>query len=73
VHHFKPISLYNIVYKIISKILASQLKSLLPKVISPLQSTFVLNRNIQDNTILAHELLNAFKNKREKGWVDSCF
>jgi hypothetical protein len=43
------------------------LKLLLPKIISPLQSAFVLNRNIQDNTILAYEFLHSFKNKKGKG------
>ncbi|XP_059430102.1 uncharacterized protein LOC132163748 [Corylus avellana] len=67
VHHFRPISLCNIVYKIITKILATRLKTLLPKIISPLQSAFVPSRNIQDNTILAHELLHSFKSKKGKG------
>lgn len=67
VHHFRPISLCNIVYKIVSKILATRLKSLLPKIISPLQSAFVPHKNVQDNSILAHELLHAFKNKKGKG------
>jgi hypothetical protein len=40
---------------------------MLPKIISPLQSAFVPSRNIQDNTILAHELLHSFKHKRGKG------
>jgi hypothetical protein len=57
------ISLYNIVYKIISKIIDNRLKCLLPKIISPLQSTFVPGINIQDNSILTHELLHSFKNK----------
>jgi hypothetical protein len=65
-NQFKPISLCNIVYKIISKILANRLKALLPKIIFPLQSAFVPKRNIQDNTILAHELLLTFKAKRGK-------
>jgi hypothetical protein len=39
----------------------------LTKIISPLQSAFVPSRNIQDNTILAHELLHTFKNKKWKG------
>ena len=67
IHYFRPISLCNIVYKIITKILANRLKFLLPKIISPLQTTFVPNRNIQDNTILAHELLHSFKNEKGKG------
>ena len=39
---------------------------MIPKIISPLQSTFVPSKNIQDNTILAHELLDSFKNKKGK-------
>jgi hypothetical protein len=67
VHQFRPISLCKIIYKIISKILANRQKIFLPKIISPLQSAFVLKRNIQDNTILAHELLHSFKSKKGKG------
>jgi hypothetical protein len=65
-HQFRPIGLCNIVYKIISKILANRLKATLPKIISPFQLAFVPKRNIQDNTILAHELLHSFKAKRGK-------
>ena len=36
VHHFRPTSLSNIVYKIITKILANRLKTMLLKIISPL-------------------------------------
>lgn len=36
INDFRPISLCNFVYKIISKLLASRLKQLLSKMISPL-------------------------------------
>ena len=65
-NQFRPISLCNIVYKIISKILASRLKVHLHKIISPLQSAFVPSRNMQDNIIFAHEFLHSFKSKRGK-------
>jgi hypothetical protein len=67
VHHFRPISLCNLIYKIISKILANQLKGLLHHFISPYQSAFVHSRTIQDNSILAHELLHTLKVKRGCG------
>ena len=65
-HQFRPISLYNIVYKIITKILANRLKIFLPKIISPLQFDFMPHRNIQNNTILAHKFLHSFKEKKGK-------
>jgi hypothetical protein len=47
--------------------LANRLKRFLPKIISPLQSAFAPKKNIQDNTILAYELLHTFESKRGMG------
>jgi len=67
VTHFRPISLCNIIYKIISKILANRFKNLLHLFISPHQSAFVPSRTIQDNSIMAHELMHALKSKQGRG------
>ena len=69
VNQFCPISLCNTIYKIISKILAARLIPLLHKIISPWQSAFVPSIVIQDNSIIAHEVLNTMK-KKKKGLVD---
>jgi hypothetical protein len=67
IHHFWPISLCNIIYKVISKLLANRLKPFLSKIISPFQTAFVPGRHIQDNSILLHEMLHSLKNKRGMG------
>jgi hypothetical protein len=67
VHHYRPISLCNIFYKIISKLIANRLKPLLSKFISPFQTAFVPGRHIHDNSILAHEMLHTLKSKRGNG------
>ncbi|KAK3218140.1 hypothetical protein Dsin_012110 [Dipteronia sinensis] len=66
----RPISFCNTIYKVISKIIVQRLMNLLPKLVSPNQVAFVLGRHIQDNIVVAQEVLHKFRvMKGKKGFI----
>lgn len=54
----RPIRLCNFCNKVISKLLSTRLSKILPHIISVNQSAFTKGRVIQDNLLLAQELMN---------------
>jgi hypothetical protein len=64
---FHPISLCNVVYKIISKCMVNRLWPILDAIIAPEQSAFVHGRRITDNALIAFECVHAIR----KGVGDS--
>lgn len=61
----RPIALCNVLYKIIGKVMANSLKTLLPLVISENQSAFMKGRLISDNVLISFEVLHYLKRKQQ--------
>lgn len=63
---FIPISLCNVIYIIISKVITNRLKPILKSIVSPFQNAFVPGQLLSDNCLIAHELVNII-NQSTKG------
>lgn len=66
ISQFRPISLCNVIYKIIYKILANRMKPSLPTCSSENQSALLARRQILDNIVIAQEYIHYLNNLRKE-------
>ena len=56
---FRPISLCNTGYKLVTKIIANRLKKILPAIIPENQGGFIKGKKILDNLVLVQEAIHS--------------
>nr|GEW95390.1 RNA-directed DNA polymerase, eukaryota [Tanacetum cinerariifolium] len=66
VNDFWPISLIGCVYKVVTKILANRLSSVISDLVSNTQSAFISGRQILDGPFILDEILNWCKRKKKQ-------
>lgn len=65
VREFGPISLCNVLYKLVSKVLINRLKPIMSSIISYNQSAFFIGQLIYDNILTAYELLHTMQTQKK--------
>ena len=66
---FRPISLCNVILKIIIKVMANRIKPLPPGLVSQEQSSFMEGIQILDGIILTHEMTHSLKQTKAPGMM----
>eukprot|EP00253_Pinus_taeda_P026486 PITA_26486 len=66
---FRPISLCNVIYKLISKVVANRLKSRLSLLVLPEQTGYVKGCQIMDGIILSNEVIHSLKILKKPGMI----
>ncbi|GKV47795.1 hypothetical protein SLEP1_g54657 [Rubroshorea leprosula] len=66
IQKFRPITLLNVAYKVLSKVLVNRLRPYLQELIGPFQSSFLAGRSTIDNIVLTQEAVHSIRHRKGK-------
>ncbi|GKV50623.1 hypothetical protein SLEP1_g57323 [Rubroshorea leprosula] len=66
---FRPISLIGCVYKLLAKVLANRLKSVISEIVNDTQSAFVGGRQLVDSVLVLNEVVDEVKKRKKPAFV----
>lgn len=63
---FRPITLLNVPFKVISKVMVNRLRPIMMKLVGPFQNSFLPGCSTLDNVILTQEIMHSMNRKKGK-------
>lgn len=66
IKNFWPIDLFNVTYKLITKVLVNRIRHFLDDLVRPLQSSFIPGRGNSNNAILVQEVIHHMHRSQSK-------
>lgn len=66
INQFRLVTLYNVIYKVVTKILVNWLRPFLDNIISPHQVSFLPGSQTTDNIIMTQEIVHSLEKKKGK-------
>ncbi|GKV53298.1 hypothetical protein SLEP1_g59830, partial [Rubroshorea leprosula] len=69
IEEFRPISLISVMYKVIVKLLANRICSVLDGIIGENQMAFIKGRQMVDSIVIANETINEAKRKKKASFL----
>ncbi|KAG7558925.1 Ribonuclease H-like superfamily [Arabidopsis thaliana x Arabidopsis arenosa] len=67
---YRPVSLCNVLFKVITKMMVIRMKSVISKLIGPAQASFIPGRLSIDNIVVVQEAVHSMRRKKgRKGWM----
>jgi len=67
--NWRPISLLNVDYKILARIMSNRIKTVLPKIISREQSACIMGRDISDTICSIRDIIHLVENEKMEGYL----
>ncbi|CAI7762482.1 unnamed protein product [Closterium sp. NIES-53] len=68
-NNYRPITLLNFTYKVLARVMADRMKSVLHLVISPEQYDFILGRRLSDAVAMVADIIDMAKNHNEDWYL----
>lgn len=69
ISQFRPISLCNVLAKVVTKVLANRLKPIMSKLTGRYQSSFIPGRSTIDNIVVLQEFVHSLSRRKGQKWA----